>query len=123
MCQQTKKYGDSRKPWIVSMLDEKEQTWGCINASSAFSLLILLPHSSFLPIITSPSTVSNFCTFYLLYLPAGPALCSSLCSAPLSTGEAASYGLQHGAACRQMSWQGEAGGLEDAHCRCHQPGI
>ena len=108
MCQQTKKHGHSRKPWIVSILDEKEQTRGCINAGSAFPLLILLPHSSFLPIISSPSTVSNFCPFYLLYLPAGSAP-QSPCSALLSTGEAASYGLQHGAAHRQMSWQGEEG--------------
>lgn len=105
------------------MLDQKEQTWGCINAASLSSLLILIPHSSFLPIISSPSTVSKFCPFNLLYLPAGPALHSSPCSAPFSTGEATSYGLQHEAAHRQMSWQVEAGGLEDAHYRCYQPGI
>lgn len=88
-CQQTKKHGDSRKLWIVSILDEKEQTWGCTNAGSAFSLLILLPHSSFLPIISSPSTVSNFSPFYLLYLPAGPAphsSCQLSCSMELHTG-------------------------------------
>lgn len=80
-------------------------------------------YSFFLPVTPSPSTVSSFFPLYLLYVPDGPAPRSSRSTALPSTTEAASCGLQDGAAHRQMSWQGRIRGLEEVHCRCHQPGI
>lgn len=101
------------------MLDEKEQTWGCINAGSAFSPAYFTS-SQLLPsyIIKSP-------TFALLICFGCPLnrLPTPYSAVLLSPQESASSGLQHGAAHRQMSWLGEAEGLEDAHCGYHQPEI
>lgn len=77
--------------------------WCCFLPAFVFHL-----YSFFLPIIPTPSTVSSFCPLYLLYLPAGPAPHSSPSTALPSTTEAASCGLQDGAARRQMSWQGRS---------------
>lgn len=107
------------------MPEKKEQTWGSIDAGSASSLLILfsIPTASSFPLHQVLVLSPVFFPLYLLYVPAGPAPRSLRSTALPSTTEAASCGLQDGAAHRQMSWQGRIRGLEEVHCRCHQPGI
>lgn len=71
------------------------------------------PSSQLLP----PYNIKSKCP---AFTPAGSAPHSTPCSAPCSRGEGASPGFQHGAAQKQMSWQGEAGGLT---LQMSQPGI
>lgn len=80
-------------------------------------------YSSFLPVMSSPRTVSSFRPLYLLYLLAGPVPHSSHSSAPPCLAEVASCGWMELHTLWQMSWHWDAGGLEKVCCICHQPGI